>query len=150
MSNSVRYDGWCIVTGQDFRQKFFIKDPTLPKIPNPKYNVRLGDSPHNSKEIYQPKDLTNYTAQMDIRESDSRSGTLLAHLEVGLGITLGTPDPADGSVELFIDNTVTNSQPFLDFTGNESFFDIFMAEAGGDTQRLFFGMIKIQGSITDV
>jgi hypothetical protein len=87
---------------------------------------------------------------MDIRESESRSGTLLAHLENGLGITIGTPDPVDGSVELFVDNTVTNSQPFLDFTGNEAFFDIFMAEAGGDIQRLFFGAIKIQGSITDV
>jgi hypothetical protein len=150
MSNSAEFNGWCIITGEDFRQKFFVKDPTLPKINNPNYDPAQKEDSENQSKIYQPKDLTGFSAKMDIRQGPSRSSPLLISLETGLGITIGSPNEADGSIELFIDNSVTNAEPFLSFADNEAYYDIFITPPVGDNTRLFVGSIKVEGSVTDV
>jgi len=150
MSRSIEYNGWCVITGEDFREKFFIKDPTLPKIDNPDFDPSMKEDSANQKTLFQAKDLTGYTAKMDIRQSANRSGAILASLETGLGITIGSPDPTDGSVELFIDNLVTNQDPILSAAGTEAFYDIFLIPALGDNIRLFNGTIRIVESVTNV
>jgi len=150
MSNcGAKYDGWCIVTGQDFRQIFFVKDPTLPKIPNPDYDPDYPQSDNNRKEIYQPKDLTGYAAKMDVRAGEDRASDLLVSLETGSGITI---IGVEGSVEVFIDNNVTNSDPILSAADTEAFYDIFLIPpvVTDDVQRIFGGEIKIKGSTTNV
>lgn len=150
MSRAAEFNGWCIVTGVDFRERFFVKDPTLSKIPNPDYDPNLPiDGTTNRKEIFQPKDLTGYTAKMDIRQSIERTSPIIKSLETGNGITI---DGALGSVELFIDNAETNVAPILGAAGTEGFYDIFLIPPAptDDNEVPLFGEIKIRGTTTDV
>lgn len=143
---------WRIHTGEDFRRKFLVEDPTLPKIPNPNFDPECEEDPiKNPKELFQPKDLTGFTARMDIRVGDGASFELVIRLETGgNGITLGSPDPADGTVELFIDNAVTEAAPIIDNKGKTLFFDFFLIPPGpaDDNKRLFKGTIPVIESVT--
>ena len=120
MSAGKQYDGWIIVTGQDFRQKLVVRDASQPKISNPDSSC---SNPSAPTRIFPPKDLTGWTAKMDIRATAAVSGTLIKSLVSGSGITLGTPDPADGTVELFIDSTETKAAPFTNYKGARVFYD---------------------------
>jgi len=143
---------WKIHTGEDFRRKFLVEDPTLPKIPNPNFDPECEEDPiKNPKELFQPKDLTGFTARMDIRTGDGAQFDLVKRLETGgSGITLGSPDPADGTVELFINNTETETSPIVDEIGKDLFFDFFLIPPApaDDNKRLFKGTIPVVESVT--
>lgn len=150
-AKAAEYNGWCIVIGQDFRQKFVVKDPSLPKVDNPDYDSDYPEDPiTNPKQIFQPKDLTGYSAKMTIRQQNNLTSDELITLEVGSGITLGSPTPTDGTVELFIDSTVTDD---AEFTGNvgDNYYDFWLIPADPeDNQRLLFGIIEVVEPVTDV
>lgn len=143
---------WEIITGQDFREMFVVQDPTLDKIPNPEYDPECPeDEITNPKEIYQPKDLTGYTAQMDFRAGDGAQYDLIKSISAGLGITIGQPDPVDGSVEIFIDNTETEAVPFTDYKGQNIYADFFLLAPDapvGDNKRLFKTTIPVKEAVT--
>jgi len=122
---------WKIRTGADFRRVFFLEDPSLPKIPNPNFDPECPeDELLNPKEIFQPLDLTGATARMDMREGPLQSDALIKRLETGgSGITFGSPDPVDGSVEVFIDNTETESGNIFANKGKTAFTDFFLIPA---------------------
>jgi len=148
MQQAVRYDGWSIITGMDFREKLVIRDPTQEKISNPDYDKC---DPQSQQKIYPPKDLTDWDAKMDIRVGNGSNTGLVKSLSVGSGITIGTPDPVDGTIELFIDNTETKSAPIIDSAGKSVYFDLFLIPpTPADNQRVIYGSIKIIQAVTDV
>lgn len=148
MSKAIEFNKWCIVTGEDFREFFFVKDPTLPKIPNPDYDPTKENKAGNRPDMFQAKDLTGITGKMQIRDSESRDGNLVADLETGSGLTFTN---ATGAVEIFIDNTVTNNSTFLALVGEKVYFDFFLIPPNPeDNLRTIYGSMKVEGTITDV
>lgn len=153
-AKAVEYNGWCIVLGQDFRQKFVVKDPSLPQVDNPDYDPDYPEDITNRKLIYQPKDLTGWDAKMTIRDAAGLSGNEIITLDTPAGatngITIGSVDPTDGTIELFIDNTVTEIAPFIDNVGNV-YYDLWLIPpTPQDNQRILFGTIEIVEPVTDV
>lgn len=146
-SIGIEYNEWRIVTGQDFREIFHLKDPELPQVDNPDYDPKCVESPDNRKKLYQDKDLTGYSAKMDIRDN---SGTLIISLETGSGITLGQPNPEDGTVEIFIDNTVTKISPISDNIGKLKYDLFIIPPLPEDNKRILYGTIEVIAAITDV
>ena len=145
MTTALKYHGWEIVTGQDFREVIIIRDPSQPKISNPDYTSCGENGP---REIYPPKDLTGWDVKMDIRVGPGSSSDLIKALSVGLGITLGG---VDGSIELFIDNTETAVDPILENAGKRGYFDLFLIPpAPDDNIRAIYGTIPIIEATTDV
>lgn len=148
MSVAKKYDGWSIVTGQDFREKFIVRDPTQAKIANPDYN---SCDPNSPKKIYPPKDLTGWTVKMDIRAAADVSSALVKALVTGAGITLGSPTPTDGTVELFIDSLETKAAPFTTYKGKNVYFDLFLIPPNpADNVRIIYGSMMVIGAVTDV
>jgi len=149
MTAAVELNGWCIVTGQDFRESIFVKDTTLPTIPNPDYNEDCTEDINNRKELYQAKDLTDYEAKMDIRDSNTVAGNLIKALgTISGGITITA---LTGEVEIFIDNSETKIDPILSAAGSDAFYDLFLIPlAPEDNQRVLFGTIQIIGAVTNV
>lgn len=86
-------------------------------------------------------DLTNYTAQMQIREAKD-SPTYLVELTEIDGITLGG---ALGTVLIRISSTITDA---LDF--NKGVYDVELSEAGDDTltRRVLEGKVKFSKQVT--
>lgn len=152
VAKAIEFNGWCIVTGQDFREIISVKDPSLPKIPNPEFDPECEEDPiKNPKELFQPKDLTGFSSKMDIRTKEGHQlGTLIIALATGgNGIIIGSPNPTDGIVEIFIDNLVTKISPISENLGDQ-FYDLFLIPSLGDNQRISFGKIKIVDATTDV
>ncbi len=148
-TQSIEYNGWGIITGQDFHEKFIVRDPTKPKIPNPDYVA--GCCSGTPEFIYPPKDLTNVSGKMDIREKADSTSTLLKSLTIGNGMTFGSPDPLDGSVDLFIDSTETKAPPITSYKGKTVFFDLFLLFPDPeDNIRLIFGTMPVIAAVTDV
>lgn len=148
MSDAVKYEGWSIVTGQDFHEKIVVRDPTQPKIKNPDYH---SCDPSSPEKIYPPKDLTGWQGKMDIRAEPDSSSPLLKSLENGDGLTFGSPDPTDGTIDLFIDNTETKTTPISDYKGKRVYFDLFLIPTSPqDNMRIIYGSIPIIGATTDV
>jgi len=143
--SAVKYDGWEIVTGQDFRQKIILRDTTKPKIKNPNYS---SCNPDSKEYIYPPKDLTDCTGKMDIRVANDSTSELIISLETGAGMTFGSPDPIDGTIELFIDNTVTAG--FIPYKGRVYFDLFFTPPSPQDNMRIIYGQILIIEAVTDV
>jgi hypothetical protein len=145
------YNQWCIVTGVDFRKNLRRTDKSLPKIDNPNFNPDCPVSISNPRQITAPKDLTGYGAIMDIRAAEDYTSALLVTISDGLGITIGSPDPADGTIELFIDNTVTGAAPFTNYINQDVYFNlVLIPPASGDLQPILRGRIKVLDSITDL
>ena len=148
MTTGVQYDGWVIVTGQDFREKIIVRDTTQDKITNPDWDKC---EPESQQKIHPPKDLTGWTAKMDIRVSKSFESDLIKSLSSGLGITIGSPDPVDGSLEIFIDNTETKIDPILEYAGKSVYYDLFLIPPSPqDNVRILYGTIFIEQATTDV
>jgi hypothetical protein len=149
MTKAATYNQWCIEPGADFRVNLRRTDKSLPKIANPNYDSDCPPSVDNPLQITAPKDLTGYTAKMDIRADEDVASTLLISLETGSGITIGSPDPADGTIEIFIDNTVTIGTEFLDRVNNDVYYALALKPSGGDIQPILRGRIRIADPVTD-
>ncbi len=144
------YNQWCITTGADFRKNLRYTDKSLDPIENPNFDEDCPVTASNQRLIAAPKDLTGYTAKMDIREREDVSSTLLISLTDTSGITIGSPNPTDGTIEIFIDNAVTNVTPFTDYKGEKVYYNLVLIESGGDVQPVLRGSIRILDSITDL
>ncbi len=145
-----QYSGWEIVTGQDFREVFILRDPTQPQIQNPDWTPC---QPVEGKKIYPPYDLTLFNGKLDLRSGPNVTDALIKSLATGgAGMTFGQPDPVDGSVELFIDNTETKIAPFIDYKGKNIYYDFWLIPTtpGDDNIRVLFGTIPVIGNVTDV
>lgn len=149
MTKAATYNQWCIEPGVDFRANLRRTDKSLPKIDNPNYDSNCPVSIDNPRQITAPKDLTGYAAKMDIRAEEDFTSDLIVSLEDGSGITLGSPDPADGTIEIFIDNTVTDDAAFTSRINRDVYYSLALKPAGGDIQPILRGRIKIVDSITD-
>lgn len=155
MSKGLEFNDWCIIAGQDFREIFFLEDLTADQIDNPDYDPELPERDNNPRLVFPPKDLTGWTGKMDIREKDNFSSPLIiSRATGGGGMTIGQPDPADGSVEIFIDNSVTKTDAqILANIGNNAHFDLYLFPPDfptGDAERIFWGVIPILSAITDI
>ena len=143
---SQEYNGWCIRTGADFRQRIRLSDPTQP---NPDY-------PATSKFKYLPKPLDAFTFQMDIRTRNSKDAPLVISLtNANGGIIQALDADADaGFLTFFIDDTVTVDDTNPESIANQDkvFFDLFQIPTtpGADREFLFNGKIEVKHTITDV
>lgn len=150
----IELNDWCIVAGKDFRKIFFLEDLTLPKIDNPDFDPDQPQRDDNPEFIFPPKDLTGWTGKMDIRTEDDFDSALIHSITTGGGgMTIGQPDPADGSVEVFIDNNVTKTDvEILANVGEAAFFDLCLIPPTGpeDLLTVFYGRIPIFKAVTDV
>lgn len=152
----IELNDWCIVAGKDFRKVFFLEDLTLPQIENPLYDTTKPecDQPNTPRLIFPPKDLTGWTGKMDIREGEGFDTPLIHSIETGgLGMTIGSVDPANGDVELFIDNNVTKTKAeILANVNKDTFFDLCLIPptVGEDLLTVFYGSIPIFKAVTDV
>lgn len=148
MTEAAEFNDWCIIKGADWRKTFYIDDPTQPYIENPDYDPTRPTCPNkNPKTIPPPKDLSTFSAKMDIREENDFTSSALAQLSEGSGITL-EPGAETGLVELFIDNTVTKAFTFI----GEAFYDFWLIDdtPGADNEMILFGTIKVRNAATDV
>ena len=150
----IELNDWCITAGKDFRKIFFLDDLTLPQIDNPNFDPNKPQREDNPKLIFPPKDLTGWTGKMDIREGDGFDSDLVHTIETGGGgMTIGQPDPADGSVEVFIDNNTTKTKAeILAQVGKTPFFDLCLVPptAGEDLLTVFYGRIPVFKAVTNV
>lgn len=138
IQKSTEYNNWTIITGQDFREVIRFKDPL---------NLDAEGKPL-------PKDITGYTARMDIRKTNAKTSDLIISLtDSNGGIIIDGPN---GIMEFFIDNTVTKDVSTPDSIGNQvgkcRYYDVFVTPpaVGADNLRLFHGTINIVDSTSDV
>lgn len=143
-----QYNGWQFVIGQNFNEFIILRDPSKPKIINPDWTKC---QPIAGRDIYPPFDLTGHTGRMDIRAEPSHTSQLLKTLSTGLGITFGSPNPVDGSVGFYIDDSEIKAAPFTDFIGKKVYYDFFLINpAGNDPRKIIYGSIPVLDSVTNV
>ena len=110
---------------------FSVPIPTVGKI----YEVGTGYI-----EWYTPKDLTSYTARMQIRQYVD-SATTLVSLTSGAGdIAISLPD---ARISVFIDTAVTEA---LDF--EEAVYDLELVDNSGEATRLLEGNVTLRKEVT--
>jgi hypothetical protein len=85
----------------------------------------------------QPKDLTGYTGIMSVRQSINANVDLLTLTNGNGGITFGG---TDGTIELFIDDSVTDTLTFP-----TAYFDLKITAPSTDTDIILFGSVTVQG-----
>ena len=85
------------------------------------------------------KDLTNYTAAMDIRRKQSDS-TALAALTSGDGITLGG---TAGTINIALTDVQTAS-----ITPGFGYWDLELIDSGGSNMQLVHGTCEFRPSVT--
>ena len=85
------------------------------------------------------KDLTSYTAAMDIRRKQSDS-TALASLTSGSGITLGG---SEGTISIVLEDTETAL-----ITPGPAVWDLELIDASGKNTRLVEGTAEFTPSVT--
>jgi len=82
-------------------------------------------------------DLTDCTAQMQIRETQDDSIILHEMTTENGGIVLGNVDPIDGTINLYISDEDSTA-----FTWNKAVYSIEISFSSGDTRRLLRGKVK--------
>lgn len=145
------YNRWKITIGLAFEANLRHTDKTLDKIENPNFDSSCPVSPSNPRTINAPKDLTGYGAIMDIRETAANDSTLLKTLSTtGGGITIGSPDPADGTIKLFIDNLDTADPSIADFARRDVHYCLVLIPPAGEAFAILEGTIYIAECPTDI
>lgn len=91
-------------------------------------------------EWYQPKDLTNYTARMQIREDVDSTSTLVSLTSTGGDIAIVA---ADAKITITIATTVTAA---LDF--ETAVYDLELVDASGEATRILEGEVTLSKEVT--
>ena len=86
------------------------------------------------------KDLTGYTARMQIRKSN-QSASFLQELTTGNGgITI---TPAEGKIELLISDTDTSA-----LEGTYAVYDLELIDGGGEVKKFARGSVAMTDEVT--
>lgn len=86
-----------------------------------------------------PKDLTGYTARMDIRTQIEDEDRVL-RIDSTSGITI---TPEEGKVELYISPAQTT-----EFPGTTLYYDLELVDDSGDVDRILQGIITLSPEVT--
>jgi hypothetical protein len=89
------------------------------------------------------RDLTGYTARMQVRSSVESSSVIVELTTVNGKITLGTTTDTKGQVTLLLSATTTAA-----LTPGQYVYDLELVSAGGEVTRLLEGNFVVKAEVT--